>query len=257
MEQEKKKSYSLQPLTRQIPALFLHLAKLFQLSLFQVRCKICENHLVYHDEQIVCRECKERITAFKAALCKCETCGRIIGEGLDTCGECLVTPPLYRKHVSYSAYREELRELLLLYKYKGLEKLKILFAGYYLETFRKEIAEEFDFIVPVPPDMSRKREFNPILEIAKLLSKALDIKLLPNTLVKEKKTLPQAGLSRSKRLINLNGAFKIVDTTQQLKGKKLLLLDDVYTTGTTIRKCTELLTAEEADVVVLTLARSV
>ncbi|MCP5107575.1 MAG: ComF family protein, partial [bacterium] len=99
-------------------------------------------------------------------------------------------------------------------------------------------------------------EFNPVLELAKILSRRFEIPLLGNHLVKHKKTLPQAGLSRSKRLTNLDGAFKLA-VAPSLKGKKVILVDDVYTTGTTIKKCTELLNKQDAEVTALTLARSV
>lgn len=187
----------------------------------------------------------------------CEHCGRPLGNISRRCGECLLNPPPFRKHISYGEYEEELKELILKFKYGNVEKLKHLLTDYYIRIFYKKIDESFDFIVPVPPDKGRKREFNPVLEIAKILSKQLEVKLLPLHLVKIKKTLPQAGLTRSQRLNNLNGAFKVTETHPSIKGKKILLIDDVYTTGTTVKKCTELLTKEDADVVALTLARSI
>ncbi len=80
--------------------------------------------------------------------------------------------------------------------------------------------------------------------------------LLPGNLKKIKKTLPQAGLSMKKRLNNLNGAFKL-NNPVEVRGKKILLIDDVYTTGTTVKKCTGLMKRVRADVIVLTLARSI
>jgi ComF family protein len=187
----------------------------------------------------------------------CGHCGRPLRNNSHRCGECLLYPPPFRKHISYGGYEEELKELILKFKYGNVEKLKHLLAGYYIEIFYKKIDEPFDFIIPVPPDKGRKREFDPVLEIAKILSKQLGMKLLIHHLVKIKKTQPQAGLTRSQRLNNLNGAFKLTNTTPSLNGKKILLIDDVYTTGTTVKKCTDLLTKEDADVVALTLARSI
>jgi ComF family protein len=167
-----------------------------------------------------------------------------------------VTPPLYRKHFSFSIYDGVLKDLILLFKYGEIKKLKNLIAAYYSEIFNKKICEEFDFLIPVPPDKNRKREFNPIFEIAKVLSKSINVRLLSNRLLKIKKTEPQAGLSRSKRLKNLDGAF-VLKKPNRLKGKKVLLIDDVYTTGTTIKQCTKLLIKAGADVVAITLARSI
>ena len=144
-----------------------------------------------------------------------------------------------------------------MYKYNGVERLKYLFVDYYMELFKEKINENFDYIVPVPPDRIRKREreFSPILEIAKILSRRLEIPLASRNLIKIKKTLPQAGLTRAKRIANLDGAFKLKHP-EKIKEKKLLLIDDVYTTGTTIKKCAQLLKKQNADVIALTLARS-
>ncbi len=234
---------------------FRELIKITRLSIFLTQCKLCEKDLVYEGEDIICRECKEKIRMFKTNVCG--HCGRPLGSNSHRCGECLLHPPPFRKHISYGGYDEELKELILKFKYGNVEKLKHLLAGYYIEIFYKKIDESFDFIIPVPPDKGRKREFDPVLEIAKILSKQLGMMLLIHHLVKIKRTLPQAGLSRNQRLNNLHGAFKLTKTTPSLKGKKILLIDDVYTTGTTVKKCTELLTKEDADVVALTLARSI
>lgn len=142
-----------------------------------------------------------------------------------------------------------------MYKYKGIERLKRLFVDYYLELFAEKINEDFDYIVPVPPDRGRKREFSPILEISKILSRRLGIPLSARNLIKIKQTLPQAGLTRAQRITNLEGAFKLKHP-EKIKGKKLLLIDDVYTTGTTINTCAQLLTKQNAGVTALTLARS-
>jgi ComF family protein len=144
-----------------------------------------------------------------------------------------------------------------MYKYKGVERLKLLFVDYYIELFEEKINEDFDYIIPVPPDRGRKRkrEFSPIFEISKILSRRLGIPLSSGNLTKVKQTLPQAGLTRAQRITNLDGAFKLKHP-EKIKSKKLLLIDDVYTTGTTINKCAQILTKQKADVVALTLARS-
>ena len=240
--------------------IFHELLKIIQFSIFIDRCKLCENDLVLAHEKSICSDCKEKITALPSHVCS--HCGRPLWNDATRCGECIVNPPLFLRHISYGRYDDVLKELILKFKYGRVDNLKHLLAGFYLEILNKHILEKeskehFDFIIPVPPDMGRRREFNPILEMAKIFSKHSGIPLLPRRLVKIKKTLPQAGLSRSKRLINLDGAFKLTSTPPSLAGKKVLLIDDVYTTGTTIRKCTLLLVKEGAAVVALTLARSV
>lgn len=228
----------------------LHSARL---SVFLSRCRICEGDLVYAQEEIVCRDCLGKISRFSRV---CDLCGWPMENESRLCGECIVNPPVYRRHVSYSGYHDELRELILAFKYGGVEQLKHLLSGYCVQVFREKIAEPFDYLVPVPPDRGRKREFHPVTVMAKLISKQLGIELLTGYLEKVKRTQPQAELSRSRRLENLNAAFKITRVTPLMEGKKVLLLDDVYTTGTTITKCAELLIKAGAEVTALTLARS-
>ncbi len=226
-----------------------------QLSVFLSSCRGCGEPLVFSDEDRVgvCRECRAAITLDRDP--RCRICGRIMGNDYNRCGECILEPPPFRIHVSYSRYHGLLRDLIRVYKYSGVEKLKNLFVDYYLELVHDVIAGDFDGIVPVPPDRSRKREFGPILEAAKMVGRRLGIKLLSANLVKVKQTPPQAGLSKAKRMKNLDGAFQL-KAPSGIKGKKILLIDDVYTTGTTIGKCAQLLSKHAADVAAITLARS-
>ncbi len=230
------------------------ITRICQLSIFLPQCRLCDNLLVGDDEQIVCGECEQGVKMINAPLCR--RCGRIVASNHLICGECIVHPPIFRRHLSYSIYEGVLKDLILLFKYGEIKSLKKLFARYYVELIEKRVNEKFDFILPVPPDRTRKREFNHIYETAKILSRSLGIKILYGNLIKVKATAPQAGLSREQRIKNLNGAFKLRNPAE-VRGKKVLLIDDVYTTGTTVKKCSELLVREKADVLALTLARSI
>lgn len=224
-----------------------------RISLFHSICKICNQILVHRDEEIVCRTCIQEINAFLKPVC--QKCGKAIeGDGL-WCGDCMLNPPAYQKHVSYSLYQGVLKELILLFKYYEIKKLKYILAGYYIDLLKQKLNERFDCIIPVPSDLSRKRDFDPNQVIAKILSKELNIRVLKNSLIKVKKTAPQVALPLKKRLKNLDGAFK-VNKSPMLIGKKILLIDDVYTTGTTINKCTQVLQRNKNRVFAITLARS-
>jgi len=251
-------------MTEWIIRVFKELPRAVRLSIFLCRCPLCGKDLVLEGEEAICRQCLGKIASIDPnapGSPVCPVCSRPLGHESERCGECLTAPPLFRRHVSYGRYEEELRELILRYKYGGVEKLKHLLAGFYMEVYQRKLAisepRGFDFIIPVPPDRGRKREFNPVSEIVKIFSKRSHIPLLSGRLVKVKKTLPQAGLTRSQRLNNLNSAFRLLGPSPSMSGKRILLVDDVYTTGTTIKKCTELLIKEGADVVAMTLARSV
>ena len=100
-----------------------------------------------------------------------------------------------------------------------------------------------DFVlIPVPLEKARLkwRGFNQAEEIAKELSKFLNIPLLPDCLIKTKKTIPQVELSDESRRENIKGTF-VCGKNEKIRGKAILLVDDVYTTGSTMEECARVL----------------
>ncbi len=97
---------------------------------------------------------------------------------------------------------------------------------------------ETDAIIPVPlhPEKEKERGFNQAQLIAKELAKTRQIKLIKSQLVKVRRTLPQTSLEARERERNLRGAFEVKDANG-IKGKIVLLVDDVYTTGSTLQEC--------------------
>ena len=230
------------------------LGHLIRISLFQPRCACCDNILVYRTEKRICSECRDQIMPYTLPVCS--KCGKSIRDEPRLCGDCLLDPPPYQKHVSYGRYEGKLKEMILCYKFKGAYGLNKDLAVCMVELYRKQGENDFDFIIAVPDDPGRKRESGRVREITKQLSRRLGIPLSNRNLMKIKKTAPQVGLSQVRRLKNLDGAFGIKDKSI-LKHKKILLIDDVYTTGTTIKKCSIQLRNAGAEVVAMTLARSV
>ena len=121
--------------------------------------------------------------------------------------------------------------------------------------------DRYYMIVPVPLDnrREREREFNQAFIIANLLKRAGGNPAIPikNIIQKKKKTLPQSQLGRQERLENLNGAFRLRQLPFHLSGKKIMLVDDIFTTGSTINECAKLLKENEAEQVdFFTIARA-
>ncbi|BCB95093.1 hypothetical protein JZK55_00150 [Dissulfurispira thermophila] len=113
-----------------------------------------------------------------------------------------------------------------------------------------------DGIIPVPlhPNRLYKREFNQTASISRHLSKNLKIPLMIDVLKKIKETPPQTDVSGKERFKNIRNAFKVC---REINGMNLLLIDDVITTGATIRECSKvLIKAGAKSVVVIALARS-
>jgi ComF family protein len=113
-----------------------------------------------------------------------------------------------------------------------------------------------DGIVPVPLTVGRLRErgFNQSLLLAEIISKKIRAPLLMDILVKNKETPPQIGLTAKERMLNLRNAFAVKGN---VKGLRLLLVDDVMTTGATITECSkQLMKSDAGEVIVVTLARA-
>ena len=229
------------------------LVQVVRSALFLPRCRICGLDLVRLEERILCGECREKIRP--AAENQCRVCGKFLPDGVATCGSCLLEPPPYDRHISFAAYEETLREAIILYKYGQIEPLKHLLAGLYLEAVRQRLPGAFDAVVPVPADRGRRHGFQPVRAMGNVLARRLGIAFWPQALQKKKSTPPQVGLSQAQRKANLDGAFALA-AGNQLSGRSVLLIDDVTTTGTTLRKCAAVLKKGGAKVTALTLAQS-
>lgn len=123
------------------------------------------------------------------------------------------------------------------------------------------LVTEADIVAPVPLHWTRlfRRRFNQAAEIARHLGRGAGPTFEPRALVRKRRTPTQAGLGHSGRARNVRGAFKVAASMRgHLAGKRVLLVDDVMTTGATVAACARALTrASAAGVDVLTLARVV
>ena len=154
--------------------------------------------------------------------------------------------------LNYGIYSDALAEAINLMKFSGLRRL----ANPMGKLFLNLEMPECDGIIPVPLSKSalRERGFNQSLLMAKVISKNLRISVHMDMLLKIKDTLPQVGLNAKERRKNLRGAFKASGKINKLR---LLLLDDVMTTGATARECSKtLMSAGAKEVIVITLARA-
>jgi ComF family protein len=147
-------------------------------------------------------------------------------------------------HRSYGRYRGKLKDAILLYKYRSFQVLGHDFARLILRTLGKDekIWWEADVIIPVPLHRKRKkiRGFNQAKVIAEELARLKEIKLEEGVLKKVKNVPPQTLLEMDERKENVSGAFRVVDE-DKIKGKTIILVDDVYTTGSTVKECSAVL----------------
>jgi ComF family protein len=116
-----------------------------------------------------------------------------------------------------------------------------------------------DFIVPVPLHLKRlsQRGFNQAGVLARELGRKIKTPVLVGVLVRKNQTLPQTRLKRNERLKNVKGAFEIAED-RKVRGRRILLIDDVFTTGTTLSECAKVLKRKggASEVYALTVTRA-
>lgn len=154
------------------------------------------------------------------------------------CGECLNTPPPWEHFRFYGLYSGALKTLMLRGKF-GADPAVLRLLGHFLARSCADLPIP-DAVVPVPLHASRLRErgFNQSQELARPLAEALGVPLMPHLLRRQIATRHQVGLNREERRANLTSAFA---ASQEAQGKRILLIDDTFTTGTTLRKATQAL----------------
>jgi ComF family protein len=219
--------------------------------------------------EYLCRDCIDGLTAVESPLCSC--CGMPFESrhGLDhPCGECSTSPKNFRIARAPLTYEQVFTEVIHCYKYKGkiqlarpLGELLLMAFGLFWDK------DSIDVVVPVPLHIKRLRErgFNQALLLTRywqtinghLPFDPSDLQVENDVLVRSIPTAPQSGLGRKQRAANIKGAFGILDRAKIID-KRILLVDDVYTTGATVDECARLLVHHgAAHVDVLSLARAV
>lgn len=221
--------------------------KEFLLDLFFPKsCLGCQKEGTY-----LCDDCRALLDILELDYCLCEKNPiRILQgqkNGLPGQGKC---PKCQNKKLSgvYSAlpYKEKPLTRKLIYQFKYQPYLKDLaktLASILIEHFviSKKNTEDIwsdSVLVPIPLDKKKLklRGYNQTEELAKELSKIIEIPVIADNLIKTKFTKPQMELSRKERERSLTGAFEIKNPAE-LIGKKVFLVDDVYTTGSTMQEC--------------------
>lgn len=155
-------------------------------------------------------------------------------------------------------YEKKIRKLILKFKFREEAYL----AGTFAEIIGKnekfvQNLKRYDYIVPVPMYIENKniRGYNQTELLAKRIKESLGIDYIQDALIKAKQNKKQSSLSEKERAENVKDVYRL-QNSEKLKNKKILLLDDIYTTGSTIKACREELVKSEADKIdVLVLAK--
>jgi len=227
--------------------------------LYPRRCVVCGDDLEPGRRGPLCAEHGRRVVLVEDPFC--ERCGRKMFTAAASellCAECRQSKPHFDRAFSATVYNDVMKPLVHVYKYGMRQYLARALAGWMIDFMHRHIdAASLDAIVSVPLHWRRfrYRGFNQAIALARPIRREFGLPIITHALRRTRNTVPQVHLGPRERLKNIKGAFG-VRRAERIDGKRLLLVDDVYTTGATINECARVLKrAGAASVTAFTLTR--
>ena len=217
--------------------IFIEILRVIVELLYPNRCVFCEELCI----EEVCERCKQEVFYVKEPRCK--KCGKPIRYATqEYCYDCENTKKLFDVGRSLWVHKGVVADSLYRFKYHRHKVNGEFYARAILQKYATTIYDwEIDTIIPVPVHKKRqaKRGFNQSEIIAKCMSQYLHIPTNTTVVERVTHTKPQKNLSGRRRRQNLRGAFKVVD--KEKVTKNILLIDDIYTTGSTLEEMASIL----------------
>lgn len=209
---------------------------------FPRRCPVCEE-IVSPRGALICPDCERQLHFLTEPTC--QICGReILADDAELCESCKRHRFLFKRSIALVAYDDVAARSISRIKYTGARE----FLDYYgREAVRRRGDElrrmQIDAIVPVPvhPSRKRKRGYNQATVLAEVMGAELGVPVYEAALCRRKKTAASKELNAAERLKNLMSAFYAGPIPQDLR--RVLLVDDIFTTGATMESCTRTLLA--------------
>ncbi|MFC2144839.1 ComF family protein [Actinomycetota bacterium] len=210
-----------------------------------VMCTVCGKNC----PEYLCLNCLNEIIPIDLSSC-CPYCGKPLpspGAGDAICSSCKEPGLNFTRHRSFTLYYGNMKRIIKKFKYGKIYGLDNVLSGFLYKTYRKYFnSEQVDYVETVPGEHTKK--------LAEKFSKIVKIPFKGN-IIKIRDTRRQSGLDLGARRINILDAFKLKDCLVY-KGKNILLLDDVWTTGSTLKEvCRIIRQGGVRKVFLLTLAR--
>lgn len=206
----------------------------------------------------LCSICREQLVFI---IRGCSVCGRglediIESEKIIRCAQCIKHPHYFKKSISVLSYEGTIKNLIHRFKYSDHSHMYKMFGRLMVKTIKENDFEYVDLIVPVPLHVNRlkKRGYNQAELLASFIGAEFDLKVDTKALIRQTETSAQNKLDKSERAKNIEGVFNILDNFD-FSQKKILLIDDIYTTGSTVDECSKVMIEHGAEeIFVATLA---
>lgn len=219
--------------------------------IFPPRCEVCGTL----QEPVVCARCHDAFRAIHAPYC--QQCGLPfdpLAQSAAHCAICREEPPTFDAARAAGAYENELRRAIHLFKYDGVRALAAPLAAFVAETITFPFEIECLCPVPLHPQRATMRGYNQSELLAEEMGEHWSLPVIPTMLTRTVNTTPQMQLPAAERKRNVKGAFAV---SAPVAGRTIGLVDDVYTTGSTLSECSRILKRAGAQrVLVLTVARA-
>lgn len=216
-----------------------------------ITCDVCGGELIAESRYRLCSACAEKMPFIDGKICL--VCGGPVHNEADYCVRCQNTESVFKLNRSPLVYDKDAKALILALKFGKKQYIAKTLGAMMSDRFISEHMNA-EIIVPVPMSTNelKKRGFNQAELLANEVGKRLGLPVLP-ALIKNRDTASQKQLTREERTENLKDAFSVV--FKEVRDRRILLVDDVFTTGATANECAKaLLKARCKDVSVLTAA---
>ena len=227
-------------------------------------CHACGGREYGQDRKPLCAKCTSKI--IMPPINTCSVCGRPLefDYEIDTqesymCHDCLEKPPLYERNIHALGYGGPVRELIHKFKFQSQPYLAKTLAMTGREVLEPWFAQQGDaVIIPVPLARQKlfERGYNHAYLLAVHFARWGEMELSEGNLQRIRNTQPQFGLKPDQRKKNVRGAFAVRDP-RAIKGRTIILLDDIFTTGATIEECCKVvMKAKPKEILVACLCRA-
>ena len=207
-------------------------------------CALCEDEIIDGGNCFLCDSCFKGLDFISRA---CEKCGDRVGKFDRFCLNCKDNHKDFDYCVCVAKLKDTGKDLIYKLKYGKQPFVSKAIAELMLKKFRESVKDDFDFItyVPITRAKMKERGFCQTEVIARILANKLNIELKENLILRIKDNKEQTELNKEERRKNLEGVF-VIDDSIDLTGKKVLVVDDVYTTGATMQAMNKLLRSKNA-----------
>ncbi len=199
--------------------------------LFPRRCSVCDRAVPFHGEDI-CRTCRGKIKLICGAVCM--KCGKPLAEEEEYCFDCSRKKHLYIQGTAVFEYHS-IAPAIYRFKYEGRQEYAYFFGRCMAKKLEVQLRIwKAEALVPVPvhPSRRKQRGYNQAELLAREISVRTGIPMRNDIIARGKKTKPQKDLNNIQRQNNLKRAFKIL--RNDVKLNTIVIIDDIYTTGSTI-----------------------